>query len=103
MRSLLAVLALAAGCSGGGGGKSPLAADLDQICNAIERSGATDLEPADRAYTIAMWLPANVSQAGRDWLVEWAQLGEDKPARRAMLERAAKQAGVKDCPLLAMW
>ncbi len=80
-----------------------LAIDLDTICNAVERSGAAKLEPADQAYTIAQWLPVNVSDDGRQWLVRWAQLGDDRKARFRMLDTDARSAGVMACPLLAQW
>ena len=82
---------------------TPLAKDLATICNAVERSGAGSMEPADRAYTIAQWLPVNVTEDGRQWLVRWAKLGDDRAARHRMLETDARAAGVTDCPLLAMW
>jgi len=109
MRSvvLLALVCLAACQSGTAAPKiaanTPLAKDLATICNAVERSGAAQLEPADQAYTIAQWLPVNVSDDGRQWLVRWARLGDDRAARHRMLETDARSAGVLDCPLLAMW
>jgi cell division inhibitor SulA len=108
-RMRLAVLVLAClGCQAGApapkiSAGTPLAKDLAAICNAVERSGAAALEPADQAYTIAQWLPDNVSEDGRQWLVRWAKLGDDRAARLRMLEADARAAGVLDCPLLALW
>lgn len=104
----LVAAGLLAGCQTGNptpaiGAGTPLARDLATICNAVERSGAGSMEPADRAYTIAQWLPANVTDDGRQWLVRWAKLGDDRTARHKMLEADARAAGVSDCPLLAMW
>jgi hypothetical protein len=108
MRSAAVLVVLALGCqsgasSPGAGPDQTLAKDLDAICNAVERSGAAGLEPADQAYTMAQWLPQNVSEAGRQWLVRFSRLGEDRGARHRMLERDARAAGVLDCPLLALW
>jgi hypothetical protein len=108
MRLSAAVLVLAFGCQSGSAAPkiaagTPLAVDLATICHAVERSGAAKLEPVDQMYTMAQWLPANVSTEGQAWMVTWAKLGDDKAARRRMLERDSRAAGVLDCPLLVMW
>jgi hypothetical protein len=100
MRSALLLALVCLGCQSG---TPPLAKDLDTICNSVERSGAAAMEPADRAYTIAQWLPVNVSEAGRQWLIRWAKLGDDRAARHRMLEHDARAAGVRSCPLLSQW
>ena len=82
---------------------TPLAIDLATICNSVELSGAAKLEPADQAYTIAQWLPVNVSDDGRQWLARWAKLGDDRKTRHRMLDTDARSAGVLSCPLLAQW
>ncbi|MEZ4400662.1 MAG: hypothetical protein R3B06_11620 [Kofleriaceae bacterium] len=79
-------------------------AEADSLCNAFERSGAAADEEANHGYLIANWLAKEiVSDTGRAWLVGFAQLGGDKPARRAALAQAAQAAGLADCPLIAMW
>lgn len=113
MRTSAALFALASvlaiGCQSGAepprkvASGTPLAKDLATICNAVERSGAAKLEPADQAYTMAQWLPTNVGDEGRQWLISFAKLGDDRRARHDMLERDARSAGILDCPLLAQW
>lgn len=108
MRFAPVLLVIVLGCQSGTaapkiGTGTPLAKDLVAICNAVERSGAANLEPADQAYTIAQWLPQNVSDDGRKWLIAFARLGDDRAARHRVLERDARAAGVLDCPLLAKW
>jgi|GEM_PF-6077275 len=108
MRLAPVLLVVVLGCQSGTAApkvtaNTPLAIDLKTICNAIELSGATTLAGTDQAYTIAQWLPVNVSDDGRKWLVSWAKLGEDKVARHRMLELDARAAGVIDCPLLVQW
>lgn len=103
---VLAVLALAAaGCSSKSRPKSVLAEELDKICHAVERSGGdAEPEPANRMAIVAMWLDQNVrSDEGLEWLRTFSRLGEDKAARKKMLEDAARAHGIADCPLLAFW
>jgi hypothetical protein len=105
-RLVLAVLALAAaGCGSKSRPKSALAEDLDNICHAVERSGGdAEPEPANRMAVVAMWLPENVkSEEGLEWLRAFSRLGEDKAARKKMLEDAARAHGITDCPLLGFW
>lgn len=103
MRISLAALVAVAACSRSAPAPSPLRDDLEKVCNVVELAGARDLAANDRTYTIAQWLPENVSPAGREWLIRWARLGEDAAARRKMLETDARAAGIKDCPLVAEW
>jgi len=109
MRSLLlfvAALALAACGSKGSAARpdDPLRADLDRICHAMTLSGADQEQAANATYVMATWLDANVTtDAGRAFLVEFAQLGQDRAARLAMLEQAMKRTGLKACPLTEQW
>ncbi|HVK74442.1 MAG TPA: hypothetical protein VM734_14020 [Kofleriaceae bacterium] len=108
VRSTLAALALTslvAAC-GSGGGTTPggLRADMDKICNAVSLSGASELEASDRAYVMAQWLGNNITSAdGRTFLQDFARLGEDKEARRKLLEGTAAKVGLKGCPLVDEW
>ena len=111
MRSPRLVAALAglalAGCESRGSGArpaDPLRADLDLICHARTLSGADQEQAANATYVMATWLDANVtSDAGRTFLVEFAQLGQDKAARVAKLEQAVKRTGLSACPLIEQW
>ena len=106
-RSWLALLVAGALAGCGSSGSPPpnaLRDDLDRLCNAVVLSGAAQMEPADRAYTMANWLGQNItSDPGRKFMQDWARLGEDKPARVKMLEGAATSVGIKSCPLLDDW
>lgn len=78
--------------------------DLDRICNAKQLSGADQDATGQGTYMMAQWLNANVtSDEGRAFLVEFAQLGQDKPARRKKLEDAAAKHGLTSCPLVDDW
>jgi hypothetical protein len=85
--------------------KSPvLTRELEKICHAVERSGAAEDQTTNRTYLIATWLTANVqTDEGRAWLVTFAKLGDDKAARRQMLQDAAHDHGITDCPLVDFW
>lgn len=100
-----------AGCEskpGGGGEKAraadPLREDFDRICHAYAMSGADQDPSANGAYLLATWLDANVaSAAGREFLVEFAQLGQDRAARVAKLEATMRRLGMTSCPLVDHW
>jgi len=101
---LLAGLAWLSGCHDEPRRDPVLTAELEKICHAVERSGAAADETTNRTYLIAKWLDDNVtSKQGKDWLVAFAQLGGDKDARRKMLEAAAHDHGITDCPLVDFW
>ncbi len=78
--------------------------EADSLCHAFERSGAAADVEANHGYLIANWLAKEiVSDTGRAWLANFARLGQDKPARRAALTQVARDTGLADCPLVAMW
>ena len=82
----------------------PLRDDFERICNSYTLSGAAQDPTANGTYLLATWLDANItSEAGRDFLVEFAQLGQDKPARVAKLEATRVRLGLAECPLIARW
>ena len=104
----LAALLLAACQSGSSapsnGGSAAMRRDLEKSCNAKQLSGADQDATGQGTYMMAQWLNANVtSDEGHAFLVEFAKLGQDKDARRAKLEDAAKKNGIADCPLVAEW
>jgi hypothetical protein len=110
-RLLAAVLATAAlaACESKGSpaarpAEHPLRADLDRICQAMTLSGADQEQAANATYVMATWLDANIaSEAGRAFLVEFAQLGQDRAARVAKLDGAARRVGLPACPLIEQW
>jgi hypothetical protein len=78
--------------------------DLDKICNAKKLSGAEQDSTGQGTYMMAQWLDSNVtSDEGRAFLVTFARLGQDKDARRKLLETEATRLGLADCPLIAEW
>lgn len=78
--------------------------EADELCNAFERSGAATDSPDNRDYLVANYLAKSVkSETGHAWLINFARLGADKAARIDALNRAAKDAGLTSCPLVAMW
>lgn len=131
VRLAVALAVLAAACQTGtssppgtGSGRPPSAATAGQptgapgaavvamltkdeaadLCNAYERSGAATDSPDNRDYLVANYLAKAVkSETGHAWLINFARLGADKAARIDALNRAAKDAGLTSCPLVAMW
>jgi hypothetical protein len=78
--------------------------EADSLCNAFQRSGAAADSDDNRDYLVATYLGKQItSDTGRAWLVRFSRMGADKAARRAALTQAAKDAGLPDCPLIAMW
>lgn len=81
---------------------TPLARDLDRICNVIERSGAAQLPEGERVLATTQWLPANIeSEAGREFLASIANLDGD--AKAAALDEGARKAGLASCPTAELW
>jgi len=77
-------------------------ADIENLCDVEMRSGADQLEPAQRNPTIAMWLGPNIkTTAGHQFLVQIQPLqGADKANA---LEAEAKRVGISQCPLATEW
>lgn len=76
--------------------------DIDNVCNAMVRSGADRLEPSGRAVTIAMWIaPQLKTQEARDYLVRIQPLVGG--AKVAALETEARRVGLTECPLANEW
>ncbi len=77
--------------------------DGPPAANPMSTSAATD-SPDNRDYLVANYLAKTVkSETGHAWLINFARLGADKAARVDALTRAAKDAGLTSCPLVAMW
>jgi len=78
--------------------------EAEDLSNAFERSGAATDSPDNRDYLVANYLAKTVkSETGHAWLINFARLGADNAARIDALNRAAKDAGLTSCPLVAMW
>ena len=81
---------------------APYVADIDNLCNVIERSGSKDLEPNDKRYKTATWLAANLKTPdGHKFLEKIQPL--DRDAKIAALEGEAKRVGLAGCPLAGDW
>ncbi len=102
--ALTLALVACAGCESTPRKNRVLAGELDKICHAVELSGAAGDETTNRTYLIATWLDQNIrTDEGIAFLRAFAGLGDDKQARRTMLEDAARTHGVRDCPLIDFW
>jgi hypothetical protein len=86
----------------GVGSGSAYAADMENLCNVVERSGAGSAHPNDRAYLVATWLGTRLTtQDARKFLAQIQPLDGD--AKATALETEAKRAGLAGCPLAAEW
>jgi hypothetical protein len=76
--------------------------DLDRMCNSLEQSGALDLQPAERAMHVGIWLAENLeSQEVRDLSAALTKLGpEDRTAR---LQQELTKHGIATCEILHSW
>ena len=75
----------------------PYRSDLDAICNAEARSGASSVAAADRPATMAKWIDAHLqTQRARDLMGALATIAPaDRPAK---LRAEAASNGVATCP-----
>ena len=78
------------------------AGDIDRICNAETRSGASEMEEGARPVTVAQWLGANIQTGeGRQFLVT---LAKTRPADKSkMLLAESTKVGLKACALAKAW
>jgi hypothetical protein len=103
MRRALVLALLAVGCGRAEPAVSAdFKADMDNLCNAVERSGALDEDPSTRPIVVAQWLGGVVkTQEMRDFLASVSQM---RPTEKAEAMRSrARQAGVAPCPTADTW
>ncbi len=82
--------------------QTPLARDVDRICNAEEQSGALHEEPNARASHVAIWLATNLeSDEGRALSRELVGLAPEPRKERLRLAAAEQTHG--DCEILRSW
>jgi hypothetical protein len=87
---------------GGGPIADDYKADIENLCDVLKRSGADQLEPAQRNPTIAMWLGPHIkTTAGHDFLVKIGPL--QGPDKAKALEDEAARVGIAACPLAVEW
>ncbi|MEO8698876.1 MAG: hypothetical protein ABI867_02500 [Kofleriaceae bacterium] len=82
------------------GSGSGYTADIDNLCNVMERSGAAT--KPERTFVSATWLGQHITtQEGRRFLARIQTLtGEPKAAA---LEAEATRVGLSGCPLAGDW
>jgi hypothetical protein len=81
---------------------APYTADIENLCDAVIRSGADQLSPGDRPLAIAEWLGSHLqTEQAHQYLVKIQPLGGD--AKAAALEAEARRVGLPGCPLAAAW
>jgi hypothetical protein len=81
---------------------TPMARDVNRICNAEELSGALDLQPAERAMHTGIWLAQNLeSQDARDLSAELTKLNPQERVSR--LQQVATEHGISPCEILHAW
>lgn len=81
---------------------TPIARDLDRICNAEEQSGALNMPPGDRAMHVGIWLATNLeSQEARDLSAELSPM--PAPKRGARLKEVLAAHDFKKCEILYAW
>lgn len=105
---LLAVVAVVA-CQGGSktepgatGTDAVYKAEIEELCDVINRTGTADIDPNDRAMKIATYLGSHVkSQEGRKFLSKIRPLKGNEKADA--LEAEGKRVGLTGCALAAEW
>lgn len=104
---VIACACIAVSCQSGAGSTPPPAtqqyrSDIENLCDAVVRSGADRLPAGERALAIATWLPSHLTTPeARDYLVRIQPLvGEPKALA---LEAEARRVGLASCALAAEW
>jgi hypothetical protein len=106
-RALLATLAglslisLLVACQRGEG-KTPFQRDMERICHAERLSGAHEQHEGHRSLLVGQWLAENLETPEARSLL--AQIFQAAPAEKsALLTEAAREAGIRDCPIAQVW
>ena len=104
---VIACAGVAVACQRGAGSTPPpvtqqYRSDIENLCDAVRRSGADQLPIGERALAIATWLPSHLTTPeARDYLVRIQPLvGEPKALA---LESEARRVGLGSCALAAEW
>jgi hypothetical protein len=98
--------AITIGCQRGGSTAPPVSqqyrSDIENLCEAMVRSGADRLAAGERALTIASWLSGHmVTREAHAYLVEIQPLAGE--AKALALETEARRVGLSGCALAAEW
>lgn len=76
--------------------------DLENLCDAVARSGAADQPAADHPLVIAQWLGATLTtEAAHQFLVKIQPLAG--AAKADALDAEARRVGLASCALSAVW
>ena len=77
-------------------------ADIEALCDVINRSGTAEMDPNERAMKIAAWLGTNLkSQDGRKFL---SKIRPIKGAEKGdALDAEAVRVGLPGCALATEW
>lgn len=77
-------------------------ADIENLCDAVARSGADQRPAEEHALVIASWLASHLTtEDAHHYLVQIQPLGGD--AKAAALEAEAQRVGLPRCALAAVW
>jgi hypothetical protein len=77
-------------------------ADITNLCDAVQQSGADKILDDSRAAVIAMWLGPHIqTKAGHEFLVSIQPLQGEAKAKR--LDDEAHRVGLTSCALSAEW
>jgi len=81
---------------------APYTSDIENLCDAVVRSGADQLAPGERTLAIAEWLGGHLqTDAAHQYLVKIQPLAGE--AKAAALEAEARRVGLPGCALAAEW
>jgi hypothetical protein len=81
---------------------APYTSDIENLCDAVSRSGADQLSPGDRPLAIAEWLGGHLqTEEAHQYLVKIQPL--EGEAKAAALEAEAHRVGLAGCALAAAW
>ncbi len=77
-------------------------ADIEALCDVVNRSGTADVDPGDRTMKIATWLGTQLkTQDARRFLSKIRPI--KGPAKGEAIEAEAKRLGITTCPLADEW
>ncbi|HEX4417496.1 MAG TPA: hypothetical protein VH165_06325 [Kofleriaceae bacterium] len=104
---LVACLRIATGCHRSSDGPTaappdPYRSDMENLCDAVNRSGAAQMPASDRPLAIASWLGSHLqTEDAHQYLVKIQPLQGE--AKAAALEAEARRIGLPGCALAAEW
>lgn len=85
-----------------GSGSEAYKLDIENLCEAMERSGASKETADSHQFVIANWLAANLkTEDSRKFLVKIQPLNGE--AKATALDDEAKRVGLAGCSLSAEW